>query len=429
LNGLQEPIGQIDFEAIETAARQNAIKLAAQVLSKWINSDKTDYMGSTISCPSCNGVAHYAGRQKRTFLTAIGEMPLNRAYYHCANCSTGIYPRDQALGIVNSTVSPFLERIIGITASMVSFKESEVLLSNLSGLSVDAKQIERTSEKLGKEISVFERTVAEQEEPDATTMYLGMDGTGIPMRKSELAGRQGKQADGSSKTREVKLVTVWTATKKDKEGIPERDIGSVSYSAAIESAACRDTDELPSDFACRVEREAKRRGIDKAQRLIILGDGARWIWNIAEEHFPSAVQIVDLFHAKGTVSEVARVIFGPGSDIGKQWAKNRRDELEAGALDAVLSALAVHTESYKEAQTCTDYIIRNRERMNYPLFRSRGLCTSSGVVEAGCKLAIGTRLKRAGMHWTVAGADAIIALRCCRLSGKYEDFWEWRKAG
>jgi hypothetical protein len=64
--------------------------------------------------------------------------------------------------------------------------------------------------------------------------------------------------------------------------------------------------------------------------------------------------------------------------------------------------------------------------MCYPKFRAAGLCTSTGVVEAACKMAIGTRLKRSGMHWT--GADAIIALRCCRLSGRFEDFWERRAA-
>ena len=75
-----------------------------------------------------------------------------------------------------------------------------------------------------------------------------------------------------------------------------------------------------------------------------------------------------------------------------------------------------------------DYVTRNRARPRYPEFRAQGLCTSTGVVEAGCKVAVGTRLKRAGMHWTVAGADAIIALRCCKLSGRFEDFWERRAA-
>ena len=108
-------------------------------------------------------------------------------------------------------------------------------------------------------------------------MYLGLDGTGVPVCKSEVQGRRGKQPDGSAKTREVKLVAVWTAEGRDKDGLPVRDPGSVSYSAAVESAASRDTDRLPSPLAQRAHREARRRGFDTAPRRVVLGDGAEWI--------------------------------------------------------------------------------------------------------------------------------------------------------
>jgi hypothetical protein len=257
-------------------------------------------------------------------------------------------------------------------------------------------------------------------------MYLGLDGTGVPMRASELAGRQGKQPDGSAKTREVKLVTVWTAEERDEEDLPVRDPGSVSYSAALETAALHDTDRKLPPFAQRVEREAHRRGFDRARRRIVLGDGAAWIWHLADELFPGAVQIVDLYHAKGHLWDVAKAIYGAGTGLAEQWAKLRRDELDDGKIDAILEALRPHAAGNEEARKCLDYLRRNRNRMRYPEFRAQGLCVASGVVEAGCKVAIGTRLKRAGMHWTVAGADAIIALRCSRLSGRFEDFWQRR---
>ena len=241
-------------------------------------------------------------------------------------------------------------------------------------------------------------------------------------------GRAGKQPDGSAKTREVKLVTVWSAEGRDKENTPVRDVGSVSYSAAIESAAQKDTDKAPSEFAARVEREATRRGFDRAARRVVLGDGAKWIWNLATEHFPDAIQIVDRFHAKQHLSDVGKAVYGATSDLGKQWARKRHYELDAGNIDAILRALRVHSPKDDEARKCLEYVHCNRERMHYPEFRAAGLCTSTGVVEAGCKVAIGTRCKRAGMHWTVAGVDAIIALRCCKLSGHFEDFWERRAA-
>lgn len=410
-------------------ARGRALQIAATVIEEWLNTDTTDYSGTTIVCPQCAGEAHYRGRRPKTILTALGSMTLFRAYYHCADCGHGQFPRDQALGIADSACSPFLIRSIGTVASMVSFQESADLMDDLAGLKVDVKQIERTAEALGQEIAEYEATVIEGKAPTASTLYLGLDGTGIPMRASELEGRPGKQPDGSSKTREVKLVTIWSAEKTDEAGIPVRDEGSVSYSGAIESAAERDTDPGPSDFARRVDREARRRGYDKAPRTVVIGDGAKWIWNIADTYYPDAIQIVDLYHAKGTVSDTAKAIHGPTSDVGTTLAKTWRDELEAGKLDVVLAALDRHVATCKEARICRDYIERNRTRMNYPSFRAQGLCTSSGVVEAGCKVVVGTRLKRAGMHWTIAGADSIIALRSCRLSGRFEDFWEYRAKG
>ena len=243
-----------------------------------------------------------------------------------------------------------------------------------------------------------------------------MDGTGIPVRKAETAQRQGKQPDGSAKTREVKLAVAWTAQRRHpKTGIPMRDPDSVSYTAAIETAASRDTDREPSPFAQRVCREAERRRFAAADRRVILGDGAPWIWALADECFPDAIQVVDIFHAKSHLWDVAKAIYTPGSELAAQWAKQRRDELDAGRISAIVAALAQHAPTCDEARKCIDYLIRNRKRMRYAAFRARGLCVATGVVEAGCKHAVGARLKRAGMHWSVNGANAILALRCCIL--------------
>lgn len=402
--------------------------MAARAIERRLNCDTSDHVGPTLRC-GCGRPARYAGRRDKTFTTALGELTLSRAYYHCEPCAAGFCPRDRALGLLDTSLSPAATRMVGKSASMLSFAESSEVLHELAGLAVDAKQVERAAEALGRAIAGDERAVIEPAPPTAPTMYLGMDGTGVPMRRAELEGRAGKQPDGSAKTREVKLVTVWTAEGRDKEGTPVRDAGSVSYSAAIESAATGDTAETLSEFAQRVDREARRRSFDQAQRRVVLGDGAPWIWNLADELFPGAVQIVDLFHAKSHLWDVAKAIYGASSELGEQWAKQRRDELDEGKIDDVLAALRVHASSNDEARKCLGYVTTNRERLRYPDFRAQGLCTSTGVVEAGCKSVVGTRLKRAGMHWTVTGANAIIALRCCVLSGRFEDFWERRSAG
>jgi len=314
----------------------------------------------------------------------------------------------------------------GSTAALVSFEESRALLHELAGVEVSAKQVERAAEALGAEIAGDERSCVEQMGEVVPTMCLGMDGTGVPMRAAEIAGRTGKQADGSAKTREAKVVTVWTAESRDEEGTPMRDPGSITYSAAIESAATSDTSPDRSDFAERVLREATRRGFTQASRCVVLGDGAAWIWNTARELFPQATQILDRYHAKEALYRAAQSIFGATNE-SKTWAAARCTELDEGKLRTVVWALRTHMDSSAEATKCALYIFHNRARMRYPKFRAQGFCTSTGVLEAGCKVAIGTRLKRTGMHWTVAGANAIIALRCCKLSGRYEDFWERRR--
>jgi hypothetical protein len=313
----------------------------------------------------------------------------------------------------------------GSTAALVSFEESSTLLHELAGVEVSVSQVQRAAEALGAEIATDERVCVERMGQGAPTMYLGMDGTGVPMRTSEVAGRAGKQPDGSAKTREAKVVTVWTAESRDEEGKPMRDPGSITYSAGIESAAAPETSLKRSDLAERVLRETTRRGFTEAPRCAVLGDGSAWIWNTAAELFPHAIQILDRFHVKQTLHRTAQSIFGAASDDAKEWATMRCAELDDGKLQAIVHALRPHA-SCAEAAKCMMYILRNRARMRYPKFHAQGLCTSTGVLEAGCKVLIGTRLKRSGMHWSVSGANNIIALRCSKLSGRFEDFWERR---
>ena len=165
----------------------------------------------------------------------------------------------------------------GSTAALVSFDESSALLAELAGVRVQTKQVERYAEALGHELAAADSAgVFPSSAPSAPTMYLGLDGTGVPVRSSETAGAPASSRcsqDPRSQGRDL-----WTAeARHPKTGRPMRDPGSVSYSGAIESAASHDTDPLPSPFARRVRREAERRGFPLAQRRVVLGDGAAWI--------------------------------------------------------------------------------------------------------------------------------------------------------
>ena len=396
-----------------------------QAVAGKLNADRSDEQGPHLPCP-CGGEARLAGRRPKTFTTALGLLTLERAWYHCDQCHSGFSPRDRALGMEDTGLSPAALRMLGIAAARTSFAGASALLRELAGLAVSSKTVERHAEALGREVARDECHVIDPEPCEARTLYLGLDGTGVPARKGEVEDRAGKQPDASAKTREAKLAVVWSADTTDKKGHPVRDPGSTTYNAAIETIATRDTDPEPAPFAKRIRREAQRRGFATAPRRVVLGDGAPWIWNFTDEHFPDAVQIVDLFHAKGHLFEVAKAIYGPGSEVGEQWAKKRREELDEGRVDDVIGALRSHAESCEQARKDVEYFSTNRARMNYPTFRAMGLCVATGVVEGGCKHIVGTRLKRGGMRWTVAGANAIIALRCAVESNRFDDFWERR---
>jgi hypothetical protein len=387
----------LDLEAPEMAARQNVLRFAARAIARWLNADTSDCAGPHLPC-SRGAAARYAGRRKKSFQTALRPLELERAYYHCPHCQHGFYPRGGSLGVENTSSSPAVSRMIAAVGAPVSFQEGGDLLRELAGPSVDAKQVERIAEQLGQEVADDERTNLEPMTDDdlPRTPYLGLDGTGIPMRHSELLGRAGKQPDGSSETREVKLSTIWSAESCNAEGVPVRDVGSVTYSAAIESAAS--TTAGRSEFTERVPRETSRRRFAQASRTVVIGDGSPWIWYIAQELFPSAVQIVDRFHAKEHLSAVAQAVYGATNPRAAEWAKRRHAELDDGRPDALPQALRRHAPSWGEARKCTGYIRNNRLRMPYPDFRRQKLCTSSGVAEAGCNVVLGTRLKRAGMH-------------------------------
>ena len=415
----------LDLEALETAARRCALSVAAQALQEKLNADGSDYQGPWLGC-ECGGRARYAGRRRKRFTSALGGLVLERAYYHCEACESGFYPRDRELGLEGGSLSPGALRMVGTAAARVSFAESSELLAELAGLRIDPKRVERAAEALGGEIAADERLRVESDPPSAPTMYLGMDGTGVPVRRGEMKGRAGKQPDGSAKTREVKLVTLWTAQSLDRHGRASRDSGSVSYSAAIESAAGRDTDPGLSAFARRVGREAERRGFELAPRPVVLGDGAPWIWNLTGEQFPEAIEIVDLYHAQEKIWDASRALHGTDLQRLREWAEAGCEALVEGRLDDLLSTLQLGAAQCEPVRHCAEYVQRNRHRMQYADFRAQGLMVGSGVIEAGCKTTIGARLKRAGMHWSVKGANAIIALRCCYLSGRFEDFWEHR---
>ena len=215
---------------------------------------------------------------------------------------------------------------------------------------------------------------------------------------------------------------VFTQTSVNQEGRPVRDEESTSHTGAIETAEV---------FGRRIDKEAMRRGMNSAGKTVVIGDGAPWIWNIADEQFYGATQIVDLFHAREHYWNVARACFGKNKDMLYQWTEERRKELDDGRPEEVIDAIHRCSSLPGCDQAMCEreigYFEKNKDRMRYADFRKRGLFVGSGVLEAGCRTVVGQRLKQSGMHWTVRGANSIIALRCNIFSNRWEDFWGQRR--
>jgi hypothetical protein len=303
----------------------------------------------------------------------------------------------------------------------------------LADLEVTTKAVERTAETIGEHIAAREQQEIQRAmqldlpivvgEP-IPILYVQMDGTGVPVVKEETVGRQGKADGHPAHTREVKLGCVFTQTTWDKEGYPIRDPDSTTYTGAIEAA---------EEFGKRIYLEAWKRGWSRAEKKVVMGDGAEWIWNLAGQHFPGAIQIVDLYHARQHLWELVRRLHPNDEVKQKRWMKlHQKRLLDKGKIEKLVLSLrsldSSNAEVADKIRIEADYFERNAERMRYPAFRRLHLFVGSGVIEAGCKTVIGSRLKRSGMFWTLRGANAIVALRCCHLNSRFEDYWEARRA-
>jgi hypothetical protein len=422
---------QLDLEASEMAIRAASHRLGGRLLEKLLNADGQGYEGATVDCGQGHR-ARFVEYRKKALITVLSPVQVSRAYYHCDRCAKGVIPKDRALDIADTAFSPGVRRMMAQVGGKEAFEEGQRDLRILAGVTVTTKAVERVSESIGKQIEqenqreqkqiLSGRVVPFSLQGTIPKMYIAIDGTGVPVVKRETEGRRGKE--GEAKTRESKLGCVFTQTAVDEDGYPVRDEDSTTYVGAIEKAEV---------FGPRIYAEAVRRGLVRAEKVIILGDGAKWIGGIADEHFPGALQIVDLYHAREHLAKVAKLVYGALHQKSQPWLAVRREELDAGDVQNIVAALSrlrpKNKVVGKEIQTESDYFHRSAERMRYADFRKQGLFVGSGVVEAGCKTLIGQRLKLSGMHWTVKGANAIIALRCCQMSNRWEEFWESRATG
>ena len=418
-----------DLEALEFGMRAAVLAAGARALEGLVARVGWGRRGEPVFC-SCGTRMQSRGREPKRIRTILGEIEFGRSRYVCPGCGASRFPGDEALDVVGTGFSPGLRRLMARAGSRDTFKEGREDLREYAGVEVTAKDVERVAEQTGKEIAAWEereRAKVVKEFPclkppaEIPVLDVSYDGTGIPMVPWEVAGRQGKQADGSAKTREAKLGCVFTQTGVDEEGWPVRDEASTSFVGAIEGC---------ETFGERMHGEAVRRGLARAEKVVVIGDGAKWIWELAARHFPGAVEIVDLYHARQHLHQVCGLVNPRAGETVAKLEIRWRTALDEGKVEKILAEAEARLPRSgarrKAVKTELGYFRNNAGRMRYAEFRDQDLFVGSGVVEAGCKTVIGKRLKQSGMEWTVSGANAILELRCCQISGRMEEFWEQR---
>ncbi len=423
--------GRTDLEAVEMALRSALHQAGASALSELLQYDAPTVDQRRLPC-SCGHAAEYRELRSKPVLTVVGTVRVSRPYYLCPHCHNGQFPSDVDLDIENTEFSPGVRRMQAVVGQEAPFDHGRQQLKLLADLEVTTKAVERTAEAIGEDIAARERAEIQRAMQLDLPVIVGepipvlcvqVDGTGVPVVRKETAGRQGKTEGQPAHTREAKLGCVFTQTTWDEEGYAIRDPDSTTYVGAIETA---------EEFGKRIYLEAWKCGWSRAEKKVVMGDGAEWIWNLADQYFAGAVQIVDLYHARQHLWDLARKLH-PNDESGQnRWMMVHQDLLDNCKIKRLVTSLrSIQTPSVELAEklrTEAEYFRRNARRMRYPKFRRQHLFVGTGVIEAGCKTLIGSRCKQSGMFWTVRGANAILALRCCQFNGRFENYWEARRA-
>jgi len=400
------------LEEAEKMTLQNMKELGNAFLGSLLNLNVSAYPAQAVPCP-CGQTATYQRMRPAHVTTLLGTITLERPYYLCGGCHHGLAPLDQRLGLCAGGLSAGLEEILALLGAQLPFEEAVGLVAKLTLVEVCPNTCKEATEGVGQVIAQKEQQAVEAAwdvrssvlpTPPATIperLYVSIDGTTVHIRGEGW--------------KEIKVGAFYTTTTVAPKRRPEQlEVRAQAISFYTDFAD-------PQTFGRALWLEGYRRGVSQAQEVVAIGDGAHWIWNLVEEHFPQAIQIVDWYHASEYIWKVAHAIYGEGSALAKQWAKNRLDELWEGQVDAVLRHCQEHASAGEVVQQAITYYTNNQARMRYPEYRAKGLQIGSGTVESGCKHVIGARLKGAGMIWSLEGARAVAKVRARLRSGRWAE--------
>jgi hypothetical protein len=396
-----------DLAELEGAVRDGVLAVGARLLEAGLAARGTGKAGPGVPCP-CGQVARFEGYRPKAVQTLVGWVAVRRAYYACAACGRGHCPLDAALGLERDGHSPGVRRLAARCGALLPFAPAAALLAEAAGVRLSASAVRATTEAAGARregrvqaavAAAWAQGVPPASGPAPDRLYVAMDGVRV----------LGTDGEG----REVKVGVVQPVLRA---GRGERR-AAASYAAGLEPAAA---------FGRRLALEAHGRGLEAAGEVVVLGDGAAWIWNLAEEHFPAATQIVDWYHASERVWALGKALHGDGTPEAAGWVDGQLGRLAAGEVAALVAewrALPCRPEAAAVRDDQVGYFANQAPRMAYDRYRARGLDIGSGMVEGACKHLIGAREKGPGMRWGDPGANAVAQVRVALFNDRWDELW------
>ena len=399
---------------MEEGVRDAMLRLGRTFLTSWLDLQNNPYPPETMSC-RCGAQARYREMRDGVLVTALGRVTYRRAYYLCDACHQGTYPLDERLGLRPGEISADLERLTGFTGAQLPFAHSSELFEELTLLSVSPQTIDKATQAFGAEAEAVEKElIAVSHDPEALLRQeretAPIDRLYATLDAAKVHTDERRDADDEG-WRDLKI-GAWFESMTTAPATPDGDwdVKAKNIAYFCDIAPAERFGELL--WATGVQRRAPR-----AKELIVVADGADWIWNLVETHFPKAVQIVDWFHAAEHLSAVTAAC--APSPEAQAWLTETRVALWDGRLDDVIQACQRKAQpncKNDAAHKALTYFTNNRQRMCYPEYRAKGYQIGSGTVESGCKQ-IGTqRMKVAGATWTTTGARHVAKARAASLS-------------
>ena len=401
---------------MERQIRQMLLKLGRFLLGAWLTMLVEPYPAERVPC-GCGGEAEYQFNREGTLLTILGQIEYKRPYYLCPSCQQGLYPLDQKLGLRPGQMSAELESLSGMTGAQLSFGQGSHLFEALTLISLSDHSLAKATQAIGSEVQAQEKEWVAQSKDEIWLQKQDRLAEGPQRLYGSLdAAKVHIRGEEEDPWRDLKVGAWFTTTatppkKPDEDWKIEAD--EISYYCDVLEA---------KEFGTLLWATGCQRQAQLAGELIFLGDGAEWIWNLVQDHYPEAVQIVDWFHATEYIAPVANAAFAD-KDKRQSWSDQRRTDLWEGKLSEVIAAFDRFTEHPQAGEAATKavtYFTNNQHRMDYPSYRAQGYQIGSGTIESGCKQIVSQRLKIAGAIWELDNAIKTAKARAALLSGQWD---------